>query len=248
MRAGYAVRDTVFGMAALTAAEWRAIEALGIRRLVADSREVRPGDTFVAYPGIAHDGRAFIAQAIRSGAASVLWERAGFEWNPAWRVPNLGVRELRRHAGEIASRVCGYPSRRLWMVGVTGTNGKTTCSQWIAQAFNACGRRCAVIGTLGYGLRAPLARMANTTPEAIWLQARLAEFVRRGARACAMEVSSIGLDQHRVAGVEFDVALFTNLTRDHLEYHRTLRRYRQAKARLFACETLGHAVVNLDDD
>jgi UDP-N-acetylmuramoyl-L-alanyl-D-glutamate--2,6-diaminopimelate ligase len=226
----------------------KAIEALGIRRLVSDSRAVRPGDTFVAYPGAVHDGRAFIAQAIGRGAASVLWERAGFEWNPAWCVPNLGIRDLRQHAGEIASRVYGRPSARLWMVGVTGTNGKTTCSQWIAQALSACGRRCAVIGTLGYGLRAPLAPMANTTPEAIWLHARLAQFVRRGARACAMEVSSIGLDQHRVAGIEFDVALFTNLTRDHLEYHRTLRCYREAKARLFACETLRYAVVNLDDD
>jgi UDP-N-acetylmuramyl-tripeptide synthetase len=134
------------------------------------------------------------------------------------------------------------------MVGVTGTNGKTTCSQWIAQALTRTGRRCAVIGTLGYGLRPPLKSMSNTTPDALWLHARLAEFARRGAQAVAMEVSSIGLDQDRVAGVEFDVALFTNLTRDHLDYHATMRRYRAAKARLLAWETLKHAVVNLDDD
>jgi UDP-N-acetylmuramoyl-L-alanyl-D-glutamate--2,6-diaminopimelate ligase len=131
---------------------------------------------------------------------------------------------------------------------VTGTNGKTSCSQWIAQALTRCGRRCAVIGTLGYGLRAPLKPLANTTPDALWLHAQLAEFARRGAQAVAMEVSSIGLDQDRVAGVEFDAALFTNLSRDHLEYHRAMRRYREAKARLFAWETLKHAVVNLDDD
>ncbi len=219
-----------------------------MRRLVNDSRVVRPGDTFVAYPGHARDGRDYIAQAVANGAASVLWEQAGFRWEPRWRVANFGVRGLRQHAGGIASRLHGRPSRRLQVIGVTGTNGKTTCSQWIAQALTRCGRRCAVIGTLGYGLRAPLRPLVNTTPDALWLHAQLAEFARRGAQAVAMEVSSIGLDQDRVAGVEFDTALFTNLSRDHLDYHRTMRRYQEAKARLFAWETLRHAVVNLDDE
>ncbi len=231
-----------------TRLDWKAIEALGIKRLANDSRVVRPGDTFVAYPGAAHDGRDYIPQAIANGASNVLWERGGFEWSPRWRVPNLGVRELRRHAGEVANRVYGHPSARLQVIGVTGTNGKTTCSHWIAQALARAGRRCAVVGTLGYGLRAPFASIVNTTPDALWLHAQLAEFTRRGAQAVAMEVSSIGLDQDRVAGVEFDIALFTNLTRDHIEYHRTMRRYREAKAKLFAWETLKHAVVNLDDD
>ncbi|MBI2294756.1 MAG: UDP-N-acetylmuramoyl-L-alanyl-D-glutamate--2,6-diaminopimelate ligase [Betaproteobacteria bacterium] len=224
------------------------MDGLGITRLACDSRAVRRGDTFVAYPGSARDGRDYIAQAIAAGAGSVLWERAGFAWNPQWRVPNLGVADLRRHAGEIASRVCGRPSSRLWMVGVTGTNGKTTCSQWIGQALTSAGRKCAVIGTLGYGMRPPFKPIVNTTPDAVWLHGKLAEFARRGARAVAMEVSSIGLDQHRVAGVEFDVGLFTNLSREHLEYHRTMRRYKEAKARLFARDSLQHAVVNLDDD
>lgn len=244
----FGMRDTGFGKGALTRADRAAIEALGVRRLVNDSRAVRPGDTFVAYPGQARDGRDYIAQAIANGAASVLWERAGFEWNAQWRAPNLGVRDLRRHAGEIASRLHGRPSGRLRMIGVTGTNGKTTCSQWIAQALTRAGHRCAVIGTLGYGLGTRLKPIVNTTPDALWLHAQLAEFARRGAQAVAMEVSSIGLDQDRVAGIEFDVALFTNLSRDHLEYHRTMRRYREAKARLFAWKTLKHAVVNLDDD
>ena len=236
------------GASPLTRADWKAIDALEIRRLANDSRAVKPGNTFVAYPGFSHDGRDYIGQAIANGAASVLWERAGFAWNRDWRLPNLGLRNLRRHGGEIASRVYGRPSARLRMIGVTGTNGKTTCSQWIAQALTRAGRDCAVIGTLGYGLRAPFAPVVNTTPDALWLHAQLAEFARRGAQAVAMEVSSIGLDQDRVAGVEFDVALFTNLTRDHLEYHHTLRRYQDAKARLFAWESLKHAVVNLDDD
>jgi UDP-N-acetylmuramoyl-L-alanyl-D-glutamate--2,6-diaminopimelate ligase len=218
-----------------------------VKRLVNDSRALKPGDTFVAYPGQARDGRDYIAQAIANGAASVLWERERFRWDPRWALPNHGMRDLRRHAGEIASRVHGRPSRALRVVGVTGTNGKTTCSQWIAQALTRAGRRCAVIGTLGYGMSPPLRPTPNTTPDALWLHAQLAEFARRGAQAVAMEVSSIGLDQDRVAGVEFDAALFTNLSRDHLEYHRTMRRYGEAKARLFAWETLRHAVVNLDD-
>jgi UDP-N-acetylmuramoyl-L-alanyl-D-glutamate--2,6-diaminopimelate ligase len=231
----------------LTPSEWKAVEALRVRRLVNDSRLVGSGDTFVAYPGHALDGRDYIAQAIAQGAASVIWERAGWEWKSRWRVPNVGLRDLRRHAGDIASRVYGMPSGKLHMIGVTGTNGKTTCSQWIAQALTRAGRRCAVIGTLGYGLRAPLRTIVNTTPDALWLHARLAEFARRGARAVAMEVSSIGIEQHRIAGIEFNVALFTNLTRDHLEYHRTMRRYRSAKAALFTRESLEYAVVNLDD-
>jgi UDP-N-acetylmuramoyl-L-alanyl-D-glutamate--2,6-diaminopimelate ligase len=233
---------------ALARADWQAIKMLGIRRLVNDSRAVKPGDTFVAYPGLARDGRDYIGQAIANGATSVLWERAGFRWSAGWKVANLGVRNLRRAAGEIASRLYGHPSARLRVIGVTGTNGKTTCSQWIAQALTRAGRDCAVIGTLGSGLRAPLKPLPNTTPDALSLHAQLAEFTRRGAQAVAMEVSSIGLEQDRVAGVEFDVALFTNLTRDHLDYHRSMRRYRAAKARLFAWETLRHAVVNLDDD
>ncbi|HKA38424.1 MAG TPA: UDP-N-acetylmuramoyl-L-alanyl-D-glutamate--2,6-diaminopimelate ligase [Burkholderiales bacterium] len=232
----------------LAPADWKAIGALGVRRLTNDSRALEPGDTFVAYPGESRDGRDFIAQAVASGAASVLWERGRFQWDPRWRLPNYGVRDLRRHAGEIASRIYGSPSTRLRVVGITGTNGKTTCSQWIAQALTRAGRRCAVIGTLGYGMRPPLKPTANTTPDALWLHAQLADFARRGAQAVAMEVSSIGLDQDRVAGIEFDAALFTNLSRDHLEYHRTMRSYREAKARLFAWESLKHAVVNLDDD
>ena len=225
-----------------------AIDQLGIKRLATDSRRVARGDTFVAYPGETQDGRRYIAQAIARGASAVLWEKRGFRWNPAWCVPNVGIAQLRARAGIIASRVYAEPSARLRMIGVTGTNGKTTCSQWIAQALNHCGTRTAVIGTLGYGMRGTLHPLINTTPDAVWLHAQLANFLRRGARAVSMEVSSIGLDQDRVAGVEFDAALFTNLTRDHLDYHRTMARYRRAKLRLFESESLKHAIVNLDDE
>jgi UDP-N-acetylmuramoyl-L-alanyl-D-glutamate--2,6-diaminopimelate ligase len=227
--------------------DWRAIDELGITRLVSDSRQVVPGDTFVAYPGEALDGRDFIPRAIERGAASVLWERDDFAWRRTWRLKNAPIENLRRYAGEIASEVYGRPSSRLWTVGVTGTNGKTSCSHWVAQALTRMHRKCGVVGTLGSGWPGKLDPLVNTTPDALWLQARLRDFVGQRARAVSMEVSSHGLAQDRVSGVEFDVALFTNLTRDHLDYHRTMRSYGSAKARLFRFPTLKSAVLNLDD-
>jgi len=215
-----------------------------------DSRTIAPGEVFLAYPGARTDGRRFIGAAVARGASAVLWERTGFDWDAAWRVPNIPVDDLRDLAGPLASEVFGRPSERLWTIGVTGTNGKTSCSQWIAQALTRAGRRTGVIGTLGIGYPAsdePLVADPNTTPDAVALQRTLAAFVRDGARAAAMEVSSIGLDQGRVAGTRFDVALFTNLTRDHLEYHGDLETYARAKMTLFEAPDLRHAVLNLDD-
>ena len=220
-----------------------------------DSRGLRAGDAFVAYPGANTDGRRHIADAIARGAAAVLWERDGFTWDESWCVPNVGVDGLRRLAGHLAHEVYGRPSEKLWLAGVTGTNGKTSCSQWIAQALNALGRKTAVIGTLGSGLAAaagggPAAAMApalNTTPEAIELHRRLAEFLAAGAQGVVMEVSSIGLDQGRVNGALFDVALLTNLSRDHLDYHGDMERYAAAKALLFDAPGLSGAVLNMDD-
>jgi UDP-N-acetylmuramoyl-L-alanyl-D-glutamate--2,6-diaminopimelate ligase len=230
-----------------TGVDWAAIRALRMHRLVTDSKAARARDTFVAYPGEHRDGRDFIPDAISRGAESILWERRGYSWPPAWVIPNLGVSHLRRHAGEIAAEVYGRPSSRLWMVGVTGTNGKTSCSHWIAQALSALGAKCGIIGTLGSGWPGRLQPGGNTTPDAVWLQERLRTFVKQNARAVSMEVSSHGLVQDRVSGVEFDVALFTNLTRDHLDYHKTMRNYRNAKARLFRMPGLNWAVLNLDD-
>jgi len=234
-----AAERTVFDM--------RALAGLPLRRLVTDSRRVKRGDTFLAYPGETQDGRRYIGQAIAAGAACVLWEARGYSWPGEWRVPNRAVRDLRKHAGEIAAAVYGRPTAGLWVVGATGTNGKTSCTQWVAQALTQTGRRCGVIGTLGSGWPGRLEPLANTTPDGVWLQARMARFLRRGAKAVSMEVSSIGLDQDRVSGVEFDVALFTNLTRDHLDYHRTMARYRKAKSELFRWPGLKHAVLNLED-
>ena len=217
------------------------------KRITSDSRSVDAGAAFAAYPGAHADGRAFIPDAVARGAAAVLWERHGFAWPPAIDVPQRGVDGLAGKLGAIASAVYGYPSRDLWMVGVTGTNGKTSCSHWIAEAAETCGRRAAVVGTLGSGRLGALAPAHNTTPDACVLHEALAQFRRAGVAWVAMEVSSHGLDQGRVNGVEFDVALFTNLTRDHLDYHGTMAAYGQAKARLFEWPGLDAAVINADD-
>jgi UDP-N-acetylmuramoyl-L-alanyl-D-glutamate--2,6-diaminopimelate ligase len=215
--------------------------------LTADSRAVKLGSIFVAYPGTTRDGRSFIGEAVARGAAAVIWERHGFTWDERWEVPNLGVENLRSRVSEIAGHVYGNPSESLWMAGVTGTNGKTSVSQWIAAASDALGRRSAVIGTLGNGLVGERVEGKNTTPDPIVLQRLLAEYLRRGARNVAMEVSSHGLDQARVAGIRYDVAVFTNLTRDHLDYHGTMEAYAEAKYRLFSARGLRQAVVNVDD-
>src|ERR1019366_5686100 len=197
----------------------------------------------------------YIADAVARGAAAVLWEREGFSWDEAWRVPNVAVDGLRGVAGEIAHEVYGRPSEKLWLAGVTGTNGKTSCSQWIAQALSSLGRKTAVIGMLCSGFpaapgresAAELVPSVNTTPDAIELQRRLAEFLKEGAQGVAMEVSSIGLDQGRVNGAQFDVALLTNFSRDHLDYHDDMERYSAAKAQLFDTPGLSGAVLNMDD-
>ncbi|HEX6944919.1 MAG TPA: Mur ligase family protein, partial [Casimicrobiaceae bacterium] len=203
------------------------------RRITSDSRAVEAGVAFAAYPGARADGRTFIPDAVRRGAAAVFWEAAGWRFDAALDVPNVGVEGLQRKLGPIADLVYGSPSQAMWMVGVTGTNGKTSCSQWIAQAFDATGRRAGVVGTLGSGLVGALAPALNTTPDAALLQETLAQLRAAGARVVAMEVSSIGLDQGRVNGTKFDVALFTNLTRDHLDYHGSMAAYGAAKAALF---------------
>ena len=218
-----------------------------VKRLCADSRRVRPGDVFAACPGERSDGRAYIPQALTAGASAVLWETRGFRWNAQWHVPNVGIEGLHAKLGVIAAHVYGEPSRKLWVAGVTGTNGKTSCSHWIAQSLTNLGRPTAIIGTLGIGFPGALRAATHTTPDAVVLQEQMADLVVREARAVAMEVSSHGLEQGRVNGVAFSAALFTNLSRDHLDFHGSMERYGAAKARLFHWPSLTHAVVNLDD-
>ncbi len=216
------------------------------RHLRLDSRTIAPGDVFVAVPGAASDGRQHLADAAARGAAAALVDADG--WDDASRlIPVRAVPQLRQQLGTLAAEYYGRPSERLASVGVTGTNGKTSCSQWIAQVLTREGRRCAVIGTVGIGFPGSLEASELTTPDPVSLQREVRRLLDAGAQALAMEVSSIGLAQRRAEGMHFDVALFTNLTRDHLDFHGTMQQYEAAKAMLFGWPGLRQAVINLDD-
>lgn len=218
-----------------------------IRELSLDSRKVRPGDLFLAVPGLKVDGRTHIADALKRGAAAVAYEVEGASVLPITDVPLIPVKGLAGQLSAIAGRFYGEPSRRLNLIGVTGTNGKTSVTQLVAQALDLLGQRCGIVGTLGTGFFEALHSGLHTTPDPIAVQATLADLKHAEARAVAMEVSSHGLEQGRVKAVEFDVAVFTNLSRDHLDYHGTMEAYGAAKAQLFAWPDLRCRVINLDD-
>ncbi|NCF20087.1 MAG: UDP-N-acetylmuramoyl-L-alanyl-D-glutamate--2,6-diaminopimelate ligase, partial [Haliea sp.] len=213
-----------------------------------DSRRVGNGDVFLAMPGDLHDGRQFIEQAVANGAAAVVAEAPVAGFVDDIQVPLVEVPELRQDAGHLAARFYDHPSRDLHMVGVTGTNGKTTTSRLLAQLGRALGRSCGVIGTLGSTLGDEVGEAGNTTPDPVALQRQLADWRDQGVFAVAMEVSSHALVQGRVNGVEFETAIYTNLSHDHLDYHGSMDAYGRAKLQLFALEGLAHAVINLDDE
>jgi UDP-N-acetylmuramoyl-L-alanyl-D-glutamate--2,6-diaminopimelate ligase len=229
------------------ALSWLHARAQPGAHLHADTRSLAAGDVFLAYAVDGADNRPFIDGAIERGAAAVLYQPENFtgavEPSLALAVPALN--EL---AGSIASGWYGDPSDAMRVVGVTGTNGKTSCSQWIAAALNGLGTRCAIIGTLGTGMPGHLVHTGFTTPDAPQLQRSLAQLRDAGVQAVAMEVSSHALHQGRVNGTAFDIAVFTNLTQDHLDYHGTFAAYEAAKAHLFAWPELSCAVINYDDE
>ncbi len=213
-----------------------------------DSRKVQRGDLFLAVPGDVHDGRQFIEQAVANGAAAVVAEAPVAGFVDELPVPLVEIPELRFDVGSLAARFYHYPSRDLHMVGVTGTNGKTTTTRLVAQLARSLGRPCGVIGTLGATLDDRVVNSANTTPDPVSLQRQLAIWRDEGVFAVSMEVSSHALVQGRVNGVEFETAVYTNLSHDHLDYHGSMDAYGRAKLQLFTGESLRHAVVNLDDE
>jgi len=226
----------------------------GVRALTTDSRRVQRGDAFIAWPGYANDGRGFVGGALAAGANACLVEAdgiEGFAFEDTSRVAALA--ELKSRTGLLASGFMGRPSERLQVFAVTGTNGKTSASWWLAQALGALGTRCGVIGTLGVGEPPSASRASSidftglTTPDPITVQAGFKRFADAGFGACAIEATSIGIAEHRLAGAKIDIALFTNFTQDHLDYHRTMDAYWDAKARLFAWPDLKAAVLNIDD-
>ena len=230
-----------------SAALWLARTVRPTAQLTSDSRNVKAGDVFIAMKGAQFDGRRFIPDAIANGAAAIIYDATAFEWKPEWNVPNRPERELKRSAGTIAADWYRRPADSLFTVGITGTSGKTSTALWLAQALGALDHRTVMVGTLGIGFPEELVDSGMTTPDPVTLQRRLRTLVDAGAVALAIEVSSIGLQEGRVADMQFDVAVFTNLTRDHLDYHGTMGRYEDAKQKLFAWPGLVHAVINVDD-
>ncbi len=241
MSAGLPLRELITG-AALPAAAGDVV----VRGLSLDSRSVRAGDAFFALRGTRAHGIHFAPAAVARGAVVVLAE-APAEPIDAPGVPIVWIERLHREVGVIAARFHGEPSQAIRVSGVTGTNGKTSTVQLLAQALGHLGRRAATIGTLGAGLPENFHPGERTTPDAIALQGLFAEFRAAGATDVAMEVSSHALEQGRVEGTHFALAVFTNLSRDHLDYHGTMEAYGAAKRRLFALPGLRHAVINRGD-
>ena len=219
---------------------------LTVTGLVLDSRAVRPGNAFVAIAGFGAHGLRFVDQARAAGAAAILFEPPAPDDLPA---PDdaIAVPGLRARLGEMGDRFHGRATQAMTVVGVTGTNGKTSTVQLLTQAWNARGIVSGSVGTLGAGLYGHVVPTGFTTPLVLQTHELLAHMREEGAQAIAMEASSHALDQGRVDGVHFDVAVFTNLTRDHLDYHGDMATYGAAKARLFAWPGLQAAVINLDD-
>ncbi len=217
-----------------------------------DSRKVQSGDLFLAVAGTQTHGLQHARQAIALGAVAVAWEPVGgnaglAETAALLPAPVVAIPGLGQVIGLIADRFYGHPSRGLFMIGVTGTDGKTSCSHFIAQALDSEDRRCGLIGTLGYGLYGELSTATHTTPDALTTQQALLSMQQGGARCVVAEVSSHAMDQGRVRGVYFDLAVLTNLTRDHLDYHGNVEAYAEAKRKLFHSDGLRYAVINADD-
>ena len=226
----------------------------GVRALTIDSREVAPGDAFIAWPGYAVDGRKFVSQALTAGASACLVEAEGADaFEGLDRVEVAAMRDLKATTGPLASAFMETPSAKLEVIAVTGTNGKTSTAWWVAQALSSLGQRCGVIGTLGVGEPpSPLQPSAitftgMTTPGPVTVQAGFKRFADADFAACAIEATSIGIAEHRLAGTQIDTALFTNLTLDHLDYHGSMEAYWAAKKALFAWPGLRAAVINIDD-
>ena len=223
------------------------------KHLSSDSRKIQSGDAFIAYPfdplasdSDKHDGRSYVDVAVQKGAGAVLWHEG--KPMPTLAIPARAVSQLNVLAGHMAHVYYGKPSEAMRMIAITGTNGKTSSAQWLAQILAKHDLPCGIMGTLGVGFPDAMQETGFTTPQAIEVHRYLADMRAQGAQAMAMEVSSHALEQGRVNGVAYEVALFTNLSRDHLDYHGDMASYEAAKARLFTWNTLKNAVINTDDE
>ncbi|MGB5258162.1 MAG: UDP-N-acetylmuramoyl-L-alanyl-D-glutamate--2,6-diaminopimelate ligase [Woeseiaceae bacterium] len=221
---------------------------IAVHGIASDSRQVRAGFVFLACQGAGSHGLDYLADARAAGASAVVYDRSTATSTEDSGLPMIGVDRLGEKLGEIANRFYARPSEALRVIGVTGTNGKTTVAWLIAQCAQLLGKRCGYIGTLGHGIDEIEGDTGMTTPPAIELHGVLADFVEDGADYAAMEVSSHGLAQGRTDGVRFEAALFTNLTRDHLDYHASMHDYFETKARLFLESDTHNRIINLDSE
>jgi UDP-N-acetylmuramyl-tripeptide synthetase len=230
------------------AAQWLRTQVRGV--LHTDSRRVHEGDGFIAWPGGVTDGRQYVPAALQQGAQACLVESQGladFAWSAQAPATVAAYDGLKAASGPIAAAYYEQPSHALDVLAITGTNGKTSTAWWLAHALQNVGRRCAIVGTLGVGEVDALEVTGMTTPDPVLLQARLRDMVNAGVQACAIEASSIGVVEHRLAGTRVRVALFTNFSQDHLDYHGDMAHYWQAKRALFDWDGLQAVVVNVDD-
>ena len=222
---------------------------LPISGLTDDSRHVVPGDVFVAVQGAGNHGLEFAGDAIKNGASAIVWDAdTGDTQLARGSAPFVAVEHLAGRLGELANRFFDWPSQAVDVVGVTGTNGKTTVAFLVAQCLQRLDRPCAYVGTLGSGVDELSVDLGMTTPPCLDLQRKIAAFRDAGVRNAAIEVSSHGLDQGRLAGMRFDTAIFTNLTRDHVDYHGDMRSYAESKARLFTEFECELRIVNVDSE
>ena len=215
--------------------------------LSADSRKTGKGDGFVAWPGLATDGRCHVNTTLAAGAAACLVEHSGVQAYGFSSDRVATYAGLKAATGSIAAAYFGAPADSLQVVAVTGTNGKTSTAWWMAQALSRLGRRCGMVGTLGIGTPGALVANGLTTPDPVLLQQQLRRFVDAGFSACVLEASSIGLEERRLEGTRIRLAIFTNFTQDHLDYHASMAAYWQAKKMLFSWPGLQACVINLDD-
>jgi len=215
--------------------------------LTTSSIKFEKNSIFVAYPGENNDGRDFIPQAIQNGASAILYDSIDYEWNNEWKIPHLALKNLGQNLSIIASDFYNDPSKKIDVIGVTGTNGKTSCSYWLTNCLNILKSKSGFVGTMGYGNLSKLTPLSNTTPSAIHCQQIISELSSKAFKNIVMEISSHGIEQGRVSAIDFNIKLFTNLTRDHLDYHETIEKYEEVKTSFMLQSKKSVVVVNVDD-
>ena len=216
-------------------------------KLTLDSRQISKNTVFIAYPGKKFDGRDFIEQAVNNGVNGIVFESENYKKKLNLSVPSIAIKDLKNKLSSIADKFYDYPSKKLSIIGITGTNGKTTSAYWLTQCLNHLGNKTAFIGTLGYGDTEDFKKTQNTTPSAVDVQYVIKDLYKKKYKNIAMEVSSHGINENRINNIDFKERLFTNLTRDHLDYHKTMKAYSDVKRKFMLDGKNGSIIVNIDD-